>query len=49
MLTLLGISGSTVKSPHVSMALQSNKMFAGSAIGSKHSGGVHGRTDWAAK
>jgi hypothetical protein len=46
---LLGVSGSEVKSPHVSMSLESNKLFAGSAIGPKQSAGVHGRTDWAAK
>jgi hypothetical protein len=49
LMILFGVSGSEVKSPHVSMSLQSNKLFAGSAIGSKHSGGVHGRIDWAAK
>ncbi|XP_021928258.1 LOW QUALITY PROTEIN: serine/threonine-protein kinase dyf-5 [Zootermopsis nevadensis] len=41
--------GSEVKSPHVSMSLQSNTLFAGPAIGPKHSGGAHGRIDWAAK
>jgi hypothetical protein len=49
MMILLGVSGPEIKSPHVSMSLQSRKMFAESAIPSKHSGGVHGRTDWAAK
>lgn len=41
--------GPEIKSPHVSMSLQSRKLFAESAIPSKHSGDVHGRTDWAAK
>ena len=39
--------GSDIKSPHVS--IQSNKLFGGSAVGGRKSGGVHGRTDWAAK
>ncbi|PSN31704.1 hypothetical protein C0J52_23621, partial [Blattella germanica] len=44
------IAGSDMKSPHVSLqSIQSNKLFGGSAVGARQSGGVHGRTDWAAK